>query len=286
MDFLTDWKDIIYVGILALILYKLIYFYTVTVKQYPPGPTPLPLIGNLHLIIPRVGKKHFHEIFQEIGTEYGPLFTVWFGFIPIIIVQDPESVMEVLKSKTFAGKPYVGFEKEFLSKPGSEFIFFEDPNPGWEATRRVIHSALRRTAVSDVLPQQAVHVIDQVADKMIKLNKDNHSISVKNAMFEVTLALSANLTFGSNFKLEDHVFKKISQTSNLSMTSGSIVVGLVTISSVFKYILWWKWSVVKKHIDFIKNLFIENYETHERAFDGKNRDFTDSLLISKKEAEV
>lgn len=44
-------------------------------------------------------------------------------------------------------------------------------------------------------------------------------------------------------------------------------------------------SHVKSKLDFLKKIFIENYEAHERTFDGKNRDFTDSLLISRKEAE-
>jgi len=46
-----------------------------------------------------------------------------------------------------------------------------------------------------------------------------------------------------------------------------------------------KWAVVKEKHDFIMNLLIENYDDHEKVFEGNNRDFTDSLLISKKEAE-
>ena len=72
----------------------------------------------------------------------------------------------------------------------------------------------------------------------------------------------------------------------------SIVVAFVGVLPAFKYILWWtsilhglKLNRLSCRIDVFKYLFVENYDSHETAFDGKNRDFIDSLLISKKEAE-
>jgi len=127
--------------------------------------------------------------------------------------------------------------------------------------------------------------IDPVTDKMIKHNEDNQSSSVKNVMNEVSLSLSTILSFGRYINLEDQFYNAISRTFRFLMESGNRVTSLVGVSSLFKYILWWKWSDIKKKLDFLKSIFVENYETHERAFDGMNRDFTDSLLISKKEAE-
>jgi len=65
----------------------------------------------------------------------------------------------------------------------------------------------------------------------------------------------------------------------------NIIVIFVGLLPAFKYILWWSWSVVKRKINFFRDLFIDNYNTHEEAFEGKNGDFIDSLLIDKMEAE-
>lgn len=40
-------------------------------KNYPPGPTALPIIGNLH----QIPKKDIHLAYQNWAKEYGPIFS-------------------------------------------------------------------------------------------------------------------------------------------------------------------------------------------------------------------
>ncbi|RWR90105.1 putative CYP719 [Cinnamomum micranthum f. kanehirae] len=67
--------------------------------QWPPGPTRLPLIGNMHQILK--GGDPFHVAINKLAQVYGPLMTVWFGTRqPTIIVSDHNLVWEVLVSKS------------------------------------------------------------------------------------------------------------------------------------------------------------------------------------------
>lgn len=58
----------------------------------PSGPTPLPLIGNLHSLW---SLNRWENKFLEWKNKYGPIYTYWLGPIPIISTNTYESCVEV-----------------------------------------------------------------------------------------------------------------------------------------------------------------------------------------------
>jgi len=185
------------------------YFYIYTLKEYPPGPTPLPLIGNgINLLFHVFSNKHKHEIINEIGRDYGPVFTLWFEPFPYVFVLETQSVMEVLKSKSFSGRPHLAFLEELKCTKNSISTLSADLSKEWEVLRKVSYTAARRTTSSPLLPYHAVHVLDQVADKMIQENERKSGINVDQYMDLTTLSLLSSLAFGYKFNLEDKEFKE------------------------------------------------------------------------------
>ncbi|GER29400.1 cytochrome P450 [Striga asiatica] len=59
----------------------------------PPGPLALPIIGNLHLLGPRL-----HQTFHELGKRHGPLFRLRLGSIFCVVATTPELAREFLKT--------------------------------------------------------------------------------------------------------------------------------------------------------------------------------------------
>uniref|UniRef100_A0A8C4VAR7 Uncharacterized protein n=1 Tax=Falco tinnunculus TaxID=100819 RepID=A0A8C4VAR7_FALTI len=59
-------------------------------KQFPPGPAPLPLLGNLvHL------KFQFHrDLLMELAKTHGNIYTLWFGWAPVIILNGYQAVKD------------------------------------------------------------------------------------------------------------------------------------------------------------------------------------------------
>jgi len=141
------------VGLLLVLIYKLVYFYTKTIHEYPPGPTPHPLLGNIFHYLKYIRKKHPHKIIREVGKDYRPVFTFWLGHLPHVIVLDPQAVLEALKSKSFSGRPHIGVVNGLISKEGSTTVGAHDPSPVWDVSRKVSASAVRKTAMSLVLPE-------------------------------------------------------------------------------------------------------------------------------------
>lgn len=76
-------------------------FYT---WQYlPPGPPPLPFIGN-KLSLPR--SKPWLQ-FQEWSKQYGAICTIWIGRKPTLVVSDPEVAAELMekRSSKYSSRP-------------------------------------------------------------------------------------------------------------------------------------------------------------------------------------
>ena len=107
-------------------------------RSYPPGPFPLPIIGNLHLI----GEQP-HVLFAEFSKKYGEVFSVSFGMHRVVIVSGIESAREALvqKSNIFAGRPN-GYIAEIVSR-GYKNIGYGDVGPKWKLLRKIAHTSLK-----------------------------------------------------------------------------------------------------------------------------------------------
>ncbi|CAN1283053.1 Licodione synthase [Linum perenne] len=86
-----------------LSLLVIVTFFTLTLARksrkgpnLPPGPTPLPIIGHLHLIGPLI-----HHTFHNLASRYGPLMNIKLGSISVIVVSSPDLAREFLKTHDF-----------------------------------------------------------------------------------------------------------------------------------------------------------------------------------------
>ncbi|KAL8521897.1 hypothetical protein ACS0TY_012158 [Phlomoides rotata] len=63
-------------------------------KNLPPcPPTKLPIFGHLHHLVGGLA----HETLQKVSQKYGPIVSLQFGQVPMVLVSSPETVKEVMK---------------------------------------------------------------------------------------------------------------------------------------------------------------------------------------------
>ncbi|ROV94800.1 hypothetical protein VMCG_08867 [Cytospora schulzeri] len=92
----STWPTYVWVSfVVALPAATLLYDF-LTWLRMPPGPTPLPFIGN-KLQLPK--SKPWVQ-FQEWSKIYGPIYTIWIGRRPTIILSDPVVAAELLESRS------------------------------------------------------------------------------------------------------------------------------------------------------------------------------------------
>ena len=108
-------------------------------KVFPPGPTPLPIIGNLNLL----GKKP-HITLKELSKKYGDVFSISLGSKRVVIINSIEPAWEALvhKGADFAGRPTDHYTAEVFSR-GYKDILFSDYGPEWKTVRKIAHSSLK-----------------------------------------------------------------------------------------------------------------------------------------------
>ncbi|XP_032315735.1 cytochrome P450 2W1 [Camelus ferus] len=99
--------------------------------RWPPGPRPLPLIGNLHLL--RLSRQD--QSLMELADQYGPVFTVHLGRQKMVVLTGYEAVREALvgTGQKLAGRPPIAI---FQLIQGGGGVFFSS-GVRWRAARQL-----------------------------------------------------------------------------------------------------------------------------------------------------
>ena len=270
------------VGVVSMVVYYVFNFYN-NRKNYPPGPFPLPILGNLRQL--KVN-KHVHDIFHDIGKKYeNGIFTLYIGSEPQVIVTDPHLGLEVLKKHQFAGRPKLPLIDMFL-QPDSVDVIFSDFNKEWEVIRKVSHAAVRKYAVSEKLTFVVADVVDEIVKEMLEKEGVGNPIDMRHYLFLTMYTILATSAFGKKYSFNDAELKEWINAIEMQLRRNLefLLIGFVPI---LKYVLRGAMNEFNETIKFQQEFQRKNYEAHMETFDGENiRDFTDALLLARKEAEA
>ncbi|KAK7992717.1 hypothetical protein PG988_001511 [Apiospora saccharicola] len=148
------------IAIASFILFALLQSWRSSKKaaKLPPGPRALPLIGNLHQI---PAQKRWFQ-FQRWAQKYGPIFTVYMGSKPVIVLTSPETVKDLLDKR---GHIYSSRPISYISDISSGGLHFAGMqyNDTWKMCHRVFANHLNTKAAKRYYPylelenQQLLH---------------------------------------------------------------------------------------------------------------------------------
>lgn len=142
-----------YTLLLGVILLPLAFILILDFLLYlrlPPGPTPLPFIGN-KLIIPSSSPWIQFEKWSQI---YGPIFTLWIGRRPMIVISDANVAADFLEKRStkFSSRPrFVVMGELYWDNAG---ILVQPYGKEWQIRRRMLHQALNPSALKLYKPVQ------------------------------------------------------------------------------------------------------------------------------------
>ncbi|XP_022355274.1 cytochrome P450 2C21 isoform X3 [Enhydra lutris kenyoni] len=127
--------------------------------KLPPGPTPLPIIGN----ILQINTKNVGKSLRKATESYGPVFTLYFGMKPTVVLYGHEAVKEALidRSEEFSGRgsfPVV----DFITR-GLGIVFSSGET--WKQTRRFSLTILRymgmgKKTIEDRIQEEALCLVE------------------------------------------------------------------------------------------------------------------------------
>uniref|UniRef100_A0A8C7IME6 Cytochrome P450 2M1-like n=1 Tax=Oncorhynchus kisutch TaxID=8019 RepID=A0A8C7IME6_ONCKI len=71
-------------------------------SRLPPGPSPIPLLGNLL----RMDVKAPYKLYMQLSKKYGSVFTVWLGSKPVVVISGFQAIKDafVTQGEEFSGR--------------------------------------------------------------------------------------------------------------------------------------------------------------------------------------
>ncbi|XP_053328572.1 cytochrome P450 2F2-like [Spea bombifrons] len=167
--------------------------------KLPPGPRPLPLLGNLH----QLDTKDLVKSLEALSKKYGPVFTVYLGRKPNVILYGYRAVREALveQADNFSGRGDFAAVHSFTKGNGIAFSNGEK----WKVLRRFALATLRnfgmgKRSVEERIQEEAQFLLEEIG-------------KTKQTPFDPTLYLSravsnviCNIVFGNRFDYKDEKF--------------------------------------------------------------------------------
>ncbi|KAI3419411.1 hypothetical protein GPALN_006655 [Globodera pallida] len=131
--------------LLALLFLSALIFWNLVWKRLglPAGPVPLPLLGN-GITLSR-SKCHYAP-FQQWSREFGPIYTIWLGEAPVVVVTDFELMRDlfVKEGNAYAGRHFmVKLMAEFTACRGTLYGVVNTEGELWKETRRFALQSMR-----------------------------------------------------------------------------------------------------------------------------------------------
>ncbi|XP_033749031.1 cytochrome P450 1A1-like [Pecten maximus] len=273
-------KSVTRTSLLGVCLVVLLARWILTKRQLPPGPWALPIIGHYKLLLdPKI-----HEACARLSDRYGPVVTVQFGPTKTVILNTIETVMEALVKRRadFAGRPPVPSGMQ-LSEGGKD-ILMAQYTPTLKLHRKIAGSALRNYLKG---PRLQAAVQDSMGQFLKLVEETNGKPFVPHAFVDLVLFnMLCGVCYQKIYKFDDPKFKHYADIDNQYTAEFGMglmedlypILAKVWPTQRYKKVVW----LFGQLLQFVN----EELEAHKRDFDeGNIRDFTDCLILARKEAE-
>ncbi|XP_019126967.2 cytochrome P450 2G1 [Larimichthys crocea] len=261
-------------GGLLLVLLWLLSLRSRRQFRLPPGPSGLPIIGNL----PQLDKRAPFKTLLKFSETYGPVMTVYLGRQRTVVLVGYDAVKEALvdQADDFTGRGPL----PFLIRATKGYGLAVSNGERWRHLRRFTLTTLRdfgmgRKGMEEWIQEESKHLVARMK-------------STKAAPFDPTYFVSCTvsnviccLVFGQRFSYDDDHFLYLLQTISDTIKFGSSPWG--QLYNIFPRLMEWLPGEQHKmfaRIDELREFVMKKIQEHLDTLDPTSpRDYIDCFLM-------
>nr|XP_056712810.1 cytochrome P450 2K4-like [Euleptes europaea] len=276
-----DWMDPISVLFLFALtlafLWKMGNFWNSSSQKLPPGPKPLPLIGNLH----QMDLKRPHLTMLKLSKQYGPVFRIQMGLQKMVVLTGYETVKEALvnQADAFADRPTIPIFEDYLQGHGIVFSTGE----GWKVMRRFAITTLRDYGMGKKTIEE--RIVEECRFLIQKFESfDRKPFETTTIMEGAVANIIVTILLGKRYEYEDPTFiRLLNMVNENARLLGSPSVLLYNMFPALGFLFGTRKAVLDNRDEF--NAFIQaTFIEHLKELDvNDQRSFIDAFLIQQQE---
>ncbi|XP_043332575.1 cytochrome P450 2C19-like isoform X2 [Cervus canadensis] len=242
--------------------------------KLPPGPTPLPILGN----ILQLDVKNISKSLNNLSKVYGPVFTLYFGMKPMVVLHGYEAMKEALidLGEEFSGRGRLPVNEKVRKGHG---ILFSN-GKRWKETRRfslmtLWNLGMGKRSIEDRVQEEARCLVEELR-KTNGLPCDPTFI-----LGCAPCNVICSIIFQNRFEYKDQIFLGIMKmfNENARILSSPWLQVCNTFPVLIDYFPG-SHNKFLKNCANLKSYIFEKTREHQTSLDINNpRDFIDCFLI-------
>ncbi|XP_013210325.1 cytochrome P450 2B1-like [Microtus ochrogaster] len=240
----------------------------------PPGPRPLPLLGNLL----QMDRRGFLYSFIQLQKKYGDVFTVHLGRRPVVMLCGTEAIREALvdQAEAFSGRAIIALFEPIVQTYGIVFASGER----WKTLRRFSLATMKdlgmgKRSVEERIQEEARCLVEE-------LRKSQGAPLDPTFLFQcITANIICSIVFGQRFDYKDRQFLRLLDLLCHTFSIISSFHGqMYELYSGFLKFFTGIHKQIYKNLHEVLEYIGHSVEKHQATLDPNNpRDFIDSYLI-------
>ncbi|KAM8945945.1 cytochrome P450 2J4-like [Pelodytes ibericus] len=257
---------------LALALLGLLWWKMSRPKSFPPGPLALPIFGNTL----QIDFSNPLEDLKKFSSMYGPVYSIYLGSTPTVVVRGLKAIKEVLvvKGHEYADRPPNRVKKVIM---GTKGLVVAPYGLAWKEHKRFTLSTLRnfglgKKTMEKRIAEESLYLIQE-------FTKNQDSVFDPHCVIDNAVAnIICSIVFRRRYDYNDTTFSNILRLFHEHMKMYTGFWAQLYNALGFHY-LPLPQPIIFKNVELVNAFFESVLEEHKRTrVVGEPRDYIDSYL--------
>lgn len=163
------------------------------VGKLPPGPYPIPIIGNIHHL-----GKHPHKSLANLAQVYGPIMRLKLGRINTIVISSSSAAQQVLQKQdlAFSTRPLPDAARACNHFKSS--VAWLPVGNQWRSLRKIMSTYIFTTNKLDANQHLRTNKVQELVKYCDKCSKSGEAVDIGGAAFQTSLNLLSNTIFSKD----------------------------------------------------------------------------------------